>query len=161
MHDIALKIALIGAAGMAAQWLAWRLRLPGIVLLLAAGFIAGPATGFIVSLAVAVILFEGGLTLNFKEIRETSTAVRRIIIIGGPLVWVMTALSAHYLGGLSWPAAAVLGAILVVTCPTVITPQLRQAQLDTRPASLLNGKRSSTIRSAPFSPLYRSRPFSS
>jgi len=120
------------------------------VLLLMAGFIAGPATGFVspvedfgaiyrplVSLAVAIILFEGGLTLNFKEIRETSTAVRRIIIIGGPLVWVMTALSAHYIGGLSWPTAVVLGAILVVTGPTVITPLLRQAQLAARPASLL------------------------
>ncbi len=150
MHDIALKIALIGVAGMAAQWLAWRLRLPAIVLLLAAGFIAGPATGFVnpaedfgdiyrplVSLAVAVILFEGGLTLNVKEIRETSTAVRRIVMIGGPLVWVLTALSAHYLGALSWPTAVVLGAILVVTGPTVISPLLRQARLDARPASLL------------------------
>lgn len=150
MHDIALKIALIGAAGMAAQWLAWRLRLPAIVLLLVAGFVAGPATGFIdpaddfgdiyrplVSLAVAVILFEGGLTLNFREIRETSTAVRRIIIVGGPLVWIMTALSAHYVGGLSWPTATVLGAILVVTGPTVIMPLLRQARLSARPASLL------------------------
>ncbi|MBY8916938.1 cation:proton antiporter [Nitratireductor sp. L1-7-SE] len=150
MHDIGLKIALIGVMGMGAQWLAWRLRLPAIVLLLLAGVLAGPATGFVnptedfgaiyrplVSLAVAIILFEGGLTLNFKEISETSTAVRRIIIIGGPMVWVMTALSAHYIGGLSWPTAVVLGAILVVTGPTVITPLLRQAQLAARPASLL------------------------
>ncbi|MAS14794.1 MAG: sodium:proton exchanger [Nitratireductor sp.] len=150
MHDIGLKIALIGVMGMGAQWLAWRLRLPAIVLLLLAGVLAGPATGFVnpaedfgtiyrplVSLAVAIILFEGGLTLNFKEISETSTAVRRIIIFGGPLVWVMTALSAHYIGGLSWPTAVVLGAILVVTGPTVITPLLRQAQLAARPASLL------------------------
>ncbi|MBN7758120.1 sodium:proton antiporter [Nitratireductor aquimarinus] len=150
MHDIGLKIALIGVMGMGAQWLAWRLRLPAIVLLLIAGMVAGPATGFInpemdfgeiyrplVSLAVAIILFEGGLTLNFKEISETSTAVRRIILIAGPLVWVMTALSAHYVGGLTWPTAIVLGAILVVTGPTVITPLLRQAQLASRPASLL------------------------
>lgn len=150
MHDIGLKIALIGVAGMAAQWLAWRLRLPAIVLLLAAGFVAGPITGYVnpaqdlgdiyqplVSLAVAIILFEGGLTLNIKEIRETSTAVRRIVLIGGPLVWLLSAFSAHYLGGLSWPTAVVLGAILVVTGPTVITPLLRQAQLDARPASLL------------------------
>ncbi|MGQ3675808.1 cation:proton antiporter [Xanthobacter sp. TB0139] len=150
MQDIGLKIALIGMAGMAAQWFAWRLRLPAIVLLLAVGFIAGPGTGFInpaedfgeiyrplVSLAVAIILFEGGLTLNFKEIRETSTAVRRIILLAGPMVWVMTALAAHYVGGLTWPTAVVLGAILVVTGPTVITPLLRQAQLASRPASLL------------------------
>lgn len=150
MHDIAIKIALIGAAGIAAQWLAWRLHLPAIVLLLIAGFIAGPATGFInpaadfgdiyrplVSLAVAIILFEGGLSLNFREIRETSKAVRRIIIFGGPMVWAMTATSAHMVGGLSWPTSIVLGAILVVTGPTVIIPLLRQAQLNSRPASIL------------------------
>jgi NhaP-type Na+/H+ or K+/H+ antiporter len=80
MDDIVLKLAVIGAAGIAAQWFAWRLQLPAIVLLLAAGFIAGPATGFLdpaadfgsiyrpmVSIAVAIILFEGGLTLNFKR----------------------------------------------------------------------------------------------
>lgn len=150
MDDIVFKLAVIGAAGIAAQWFAWRLQLPAIVLLMAAGFIAGPATGFLdpaadfgaiyrpmVSIAVAIILFEGGLTLNFKEIRETSKAVRRIIMYAGPMVWGMGALAAHYIGGLSWPTAIVLGAILVVTGPTVIMPLLRQAQLDQRPASLL------------------------
>jgi len=150
MDEIVLKLAVIGAAGIAAQWIAWRLHLPAIVLLLLAGFVAGPATGFLdpaadfgsvyrpmVSIAVAIILFEGGLTLNFKEISETSTAVRRIIMYAGPLVWGMAALAAHFIGGLSWPTAIVLGAILVVTGPTVIMPLLRQAQLDARPASLL------------------------
>lgn len=150
MDDIALKIAFIGAAGMTAQWIAWRLHLPAIVLLLAAGFLAGPATGFLnpaedfgdiyrpmISIAVAVILFEGGLTLNFREIAETSRAVRRIIMIAGPLTWIGTALSAHYIGGLSWATAVVLGAILIVTGPTVIMPLLRQSQLAARPASLL------------------------
>ncbi|SOE10634.1 sodium/proton antiporter (CPA1 family) [Hoeflea halophila] len=150
MDDIVLKLSVIGAAGIAAQWFAWRLRLPAIVLLLAAGFVAGPATGFLdpaadfgtvyrpmVSIAVAIILFEGGLTLNFREIRETSTAVRRIIMYAGPMIWGLAALAAHYIGGLSWPTAIVLGAILVVTGPTVIMPLLRQAQLEARPASLL------------------------
>jgi len=150
MDDIVLKLAVIGVAGIAAQWIAWRLHLPAIVLLLAAGFVAGPATGFLdpaadfgsvyrpmVSIAVAIILFEGGLTLNFKEISETSKAVRRIIMYAGPLTWGMTAFAAHHIGGLSWPTAIVLGAILVVTGPTVIIPLLRQAQLDARPASLL------------------------
>ena len=150
MEEIGLKIAMIGAAGIAAQWIAWRIHIPAIVLLLVAGAIAGPLTGFIdplrdfgevyrpvVSLAVAIILFEGGLTLNFKEISETSKAVRRMIIFGGPLIWVMTALAAHHVGGLSWPTAAVLGAILVVTGPTVIMPLLRQAQLSARAASIL------------------------
>jgi NhaP-type Na+/H+ or K+/H+ antiporter len=150
MEEIAAKLAFVGAAGIVAQWLAWRLRLPAIVLLLAAGFIAGPVTGFIVpaedfgkiyqpavSLAVAIILFEGGLTLNFQEIRETSKAVRRIILIGGPLTWLGGTLAARYLGGMEWSVSAILGAILVVTGPTVIMPLLRSAKLKTRPASLL------------------------
>lgn len=150
MHDVGLKLALIGFAGIAAQWIAWRIHLPAIALLLAAGLVAGPVTGFIdpihdfgevyrpvISLAVAIILFEGGMSLNFSEIRETSKAVRRIIVIGGPLVWAMSATTAHYIGDLSWQTSAILGAILVVTGPTVIMPLLRQANLKGRPASLL------------------------
>ena len=150
MENIAVKLAFVGAAGIAAQWLAWRLRLPAIVLLLAAGFVAGPVTGFIqpaedfgkvyqpaIGLAVAIILFEGGLTLNFREIRETSRAVRRIVLLGGPLTWLGAALAGHYVGGLSWAVAIILGAILVVTGPTVIMPLLRSAKLNPRPASLL------------------------
>ncbi|MFZ1813911.1 MAG: sodium:proton antiporter [Rhizobiaceae bacterium] len=150
MQEIALKIALIGFAGISAQWIAWRMHLPAIALLFACGLVAGPLTGYIdpvrdfgevyrpaVSLCVAIILFEGGLTLNFREIAETSKAVRRIIIIGGPLVWFMGSLAAHHGGGLSWPTAIILGAILVVTGPTVIMPLLRQARLRSRPASLL------------------------
>jgi len=145
MHDVALKLAAIAAGGILAQWVAWRTNLPAIVLLLVGGFAIGPLTGWIdpladfgdafrpvVSIAVAIILFEGGLTLNLAEIRETSKAVRRLILIGGPLAWGLTALAAHFVAGFSWPAATVLGAILVVTGPTVV-----QAHLSTRPASLL------------------------
>lgn len=150
MSGILFKIAVIGIAGIGSQWAAWRLRVPAIALLLVAGFLLGPVTGYLnpaesfgdvyrpaIAAAVAIILFEGGLTLNFKEIRETSTGVRRLVLIAGPLVWILSALSAHYAAGLSWPAAIVLGAILVVTGPTVIMPLLRQAQLQQRPASLL------------------------
>ena len=150
MHGIEMKLALVGLAGIAAQWISWRFSLPAIALLLLTGLAAGPLTGLldpvrdfgevyrpVISLAVAIILFEGGLTLNLKEIRETSKAVRRIIIIGGPLVWLFSTLSAHYAGGLSWQTAILLGAILVVTGPTVIMPLLRQARLQKRAASLL------------------------
>jgi len=150
MSGLLIKIAVIGFAGIGSQWAAWRLRIPAIALLLVAGFLLGPVTGYlnpkvsfgdlykpITAFAVAIILFEGGLTLNFKEIKETSTAVRRIILIGGPLVWLFSSFAAHYAAGLAWPAAIILGAILVVTGPTVIMPLLRQAQLQPRPASLL------------------------
>ncbi len=85
---IALGLALIGVIGLGCQWLAWRLKLPAILLLLIAGIFVGPVTGLLqpqallgellfplVSLAVAVILFEGSLTLNFREIRGVSNTV--------------------------------------------------------------------------------------
>ncbi|MCQ0987479.1 cation:proton antiporter [Jiella marina] len=150
MHDLAMQLAVIGVAGIASQWLAWRFQIPAIVILLAIGLFFGPLTGLmnpvedfgelykpLVSTAVAIILFEGGLTLKFREIRETSTAVRRVVMFSGPLVWVMTALAARYIGEMSWPTAIVLGALLVVTGPTVIMPLLRHARLRARPASIL------------------------
>ncbi len=144
------KIALIGLAGVGAQWLAWRLQLPAIVLLLAAGMFLGPVTGMIdpvqdfrgilnplISIAVAIILFEGGLTLDFKEIKGTSKAVRRIVALGAPLSFALTAFAAQKYGGLSLYSSLVLAGILVVTGPTVIMPLLRQSRLSARPASLL------------------------
>lgn len=150
MQDIAVKIAMIGVLGMVAQWVAWRFKLPAIVLLLLAGFTAGPLTGYlnpvedfgdvykpIVSLAVAIILFEGGLTLKFSEIKHTSKAVRRMVMVAGPLIFLTTALAAHYVAGLSLPTSFVLGGILVITGPTVVMPLLRQASLVPQVASVL------------------------
>ncbi|HKJ72480.1 MAG TPA: cation:proton antiporter, partial [Alphaproteobacteria bacterium] len=144
------KIALIGLLGVGAQWLAWRMQLPAIVLLLLAGVLVGPATGLInpvedfrgilnplISIAVAIILFEGGLTLDFKQIRGASTAVRRIVMFGAPLTFALTTVAARQLAGLSWPSALVLSGILVVTGPTVIMPLLRQSRLQARVASML------------------------
>lgn len=142
VDSLIFTIALIGALGIGAQWAAWRLQLPSVVLLAVAGILAGPATGLvepqadfgelfrpIISLAVAVILFEGGLTLNLGEIRHTSMAVRRMVTIGAPLGWILGTLAAHYVAGLSWQTSAVFGGILVVTGPTVIIPLLRAARL--------------------------------
>lgn len=150
MHDLIFTISLIGALGIGAQWLAWRTQVPAIVLLLLAGLVAGPATGLVnptedfgdllkpmVALAVAIILFEGGMTLNFAEIRGTAKAVRRIIIFAAPLVWVLGTLAAHYVAGLSLEAALVFSGIMVVTGPTVIMPLLRQAKLPSRTGSVL------------------------
>ncbi len=150
MHSLVVTIALIGILGVGAQWIAWRLRLPAIVLMLAAGIIAGPLTGMIdpehdfghmlgslVSVAVALILFEGGLSLDVRGLRDAGVAVRRIILLGAPLGWLTGTLASHYIAGLSWPVSAVFGGILVVTGPTVVTPLLRQAKLTQRPASIL------------------------
>ena len=142
--------AVIGVAGVGAQWLAWRLRLPAIVLMLAAGLILGPATGILVpardigalvgpmvSLAVSVILFEGGLTLNFHQLADARPAVRRLVYVGAPLGWLLSTLALMWIGGMSWQASLVFGGIMIVTGPTVIAPLLRQARLVTRPAQVL------------------------
>jgi NhaP-type Na+/H+ or K+/H+ antiporter len=137
-------------AGIFCQWLAWRFRLPAIVLLAACGLILGPATGWIqpstdfgagltavTSLFVAIILFEGGLNLQFHELRETAQVTRRLTSIGVLLAWGIGSAMAHYVGGLSWAVATLLGAILVVTGPTVIMPLLKHAKLNRRTASYL------------------------
>ncbi|MDB6181897.1 cation:proton antiporter [Paracoccus fistulariae] len=142
--------AIVGVAGVAAQWLAWRFRLPAIVLMLAAGLILGPITGIfipsrdigslvapMISLAVAVILFEGGLTLSFKELADARPAVRRLVYIGAPLGWLLSTLVLRYGAGLSWESSTVFGGIMIVTGPTVIAPLLRQAKLRSRPAQIL------------------------
>ena len=150
MNDPIVLFAVIGVLGIGSQWLAWRLRLPAIVLMLAAGLLAGPGFGLIepgaafgdlfrplVAVAVAVILFEGGLTLKFSDLREAGTAVRRLVFLGAPLGWLFAYLALRWGAGLSVEAAAVFGGILIVTGPTVIIPLLRQAKLAQRPASIL------------------------
>lgn len=143
-------VALIIVAGALAQWLAWRFRIPAIVLLTIVGAILGPGTGLIhphdtfgdllkpaVHLAVAVILFEGGLNLHLHELHQAGSGVRRLVTSGLVFSFVLGSAAAHYVGGLSWPVACEFGAIIVVTGPTVIMPLLRQARLRARPASLL------------------------
>lgn len=131
-------LAIIVGAGMFAQWLAWRTQLPSIIALLIAGLFLGPVTGIldpddllgdtlfpIVSLAVALILFEGGLDLPPRELRNTGTAVRRLITIGAVITFVIGWYSAKTIFEISNDTAIVLGAVLVVTGPTVVGPLLR------------------------------------
>ncbi len=130
---------LVLALGIAAQWIAWRLKLPSILLLLAFGFGLGHFTGHTiddylatsevllsaVGLCVAVILFEGGLTLKFSDLKESGTPVLRLCTLGVVFSFTLTYGAVHYLLGYPWQVAALLGAILVVTGPTVIAPLLR------------------------------------
>jgi NhaP-type Na+/H+ or K+/H+ antiporter len=154
--DLTLTIAVIAGSGVAAQWLAWRLRWPSIVLMMGAGLLLGPifsvATGQplldpgetfgpylrpMIALAVAVILFEGGITLNFRELRDASAPVRRMVFLGFPLGWALGTLALHYAAGLAWDLSAMIGALLTTTGPTVVLPLLRQAKLPGRVASVL------------------------
>ncbi len=148
MH-IATMTLIILCAGLASQLLAWQLRLPAIVVLIISGLLLGPISGIIelglsqteltelIGLGVAIILFEGGMDLKLGELRRVGYGVGRLTIIGPPLAWIFGALAAHYVAGLSWPVACVLGAILVVTGPTVIIPMLRNARLNNESSALL------------------------
>ena len=89
-----------------------------------------------VSLSVGIILFEGGLTLRFREVRETGTVVLRLITVGLLVTWVLSALLLHSLVGLDWPIAAVAAALLTVSGPTVIVPLLRHVRPTRRIGSL-------------------------
>jgi len=160
LDNLVLAFTIIGVLGVGAQWLAWRFNLPAIVLMAIAGVLAGPVLGVfsapdaapgtppmeallgqfyrpIIAVAVAVILFEGGLTLNFSEIREVTKGVRRLIFPGAFLAWGLGAAAAYLVGGLTIQIAMLFGAVMVVTGPTVIIPLLRQSKLNARPAALL------------------------
>ncbi len=145
-----VAFALVGVLGVGSQWLAWRLRMPAIVLMLVAGLLVGPVLGIfdpardigplmgpMIAIAVAIILFEGGLTLNFHHLQDATVGVKRLVFVGAPLGWLTSALALHYGAGLSWQSSAVFGGIMIVTGPTVIAPLLRTAKLARRPAALL------------------------
>ncbi|MFC1866071.1 cation:proton antiporter [Chloroflexota bacterium] len=137
-ENLLLGLAGIVVLGIAASWLAWRLRLPSIFVLLIIGLIAGPVTGFlnpdeifgdlllsVVSLSVAVILFEGGLGLSIAELKKGGRVVFRLITFGVAITWIIAAATAYFMLDLELELAVLLGAILVVTGPTVILPLLR------------------------------------
>ncbi len=138
-EHLLLGLSAILVLGIGAQWLAGRLRLPSILLLLLLGFLAGPVSGLIdtdayfgdllfpvVSLSVAIILFEGGLSLRLSELPRLRGVIGRLISVGALVTWIVGTLAAHYIVGLDWPLSVLLGAILIVTGPTVVGPLLRQ-----------------------------------
>lgn len=140
-ESVLLNIALIVVLGIGAQWMAWRFRLPSILLLLLVGFLAGPVLGLVdpqslrgdwlfafVSLSIGIILFEGGLSLRLSELREVGTTVLALTTVGALLTWGLGAAGLHYIVGFNRSLSVLIGAILVVTGPTVIVPLLRHVQ---------------------------------
>jgi len=102
------KIALIGILGIGAQWLAWKLQRPAIVLMAIAGLIFGPLISWLL-----------------------------MVLLASPIAWLLGTCAAHYIVGLAWDISAMVGGLFVVTGPTVIMPLLRQAHLKSRPANVL------------------------
>ncbi len=136
-------LALIVGLAVACQILAASFRIPAIILLLPVGFVAGALTTVVnpdkifgaafpplVSLAVAIILFDGGLDLTIKGLdeRDSRRVVRRLRGWGIPMTWAGAGFFGGLLLGLSWKAALMLGAILIVSGPTVVTPILAAAR---------------------------------
>lgn len=148
--NILFSLAGIGLLSISCQWLAWWARLPAILFLLLSGMLVGPVTGYlnpdklfgdllfpIVSLSVAVILFEGSLTLKFDEIKELKSVVRNLITIGALITWFITAAAIHFLFGFEYQLAFLFGAVVIVTGPTVIIPMLRSVRPNSKIANIL------------------------
>lgn len=146
----ALVLASVLGFGLFSQWISWWLKLPAILFLLLAGIVLGPLSGWLkpdelfgnilfpmVSLSVAVILFEGSLTLNFGQLQGIHRVVLNMVTIGVLLTCVTIALLVHYLVGFPWGLSWLFGAIMVVTGPTVIVPMLRTIRPNYRIAQIL------------------------
>ena len=143
MHeDLALAIAVILGAGVLAQWLASTLRVPSVLILLPAGVIVGPVSGLVdvealfgdalfplVAIAVGIILFEGGLGLDLALIRRVGRPVVGLVTVGLALTWAVGAGASLVLFDLPASVALLLGAVLVVSGPTVVLPLLDSVQL--------------------------------
>lgn len=150
--SIELGLMLTGmlAIGFFAQWLAWRVKLPAILFLLLAGIMLGPVGHVLdpekllgpllfpmVSLSVALILFEGSLTLRFQELSGIGHVVRGLVSYGAIVALLLLAVAAHYFAGIGWDLALLFGALTCVTGPTVIVPMLRTLRPNERIANTL------------------------
>ena len=133
-----IVLALVLMTGIACQWLSWRIKLPSIIFLLGCGILAGPLLNWLnpdqllgellfpfVSLSVAVILFEGSLTLRFSDIPGLEKVIRNMITFGVLISWGITTIATRLLLDFSWELSFLFGAIMVVTGPTVIMPMIR------------------------------------
>jgi NhaP-type Na+/H+ or K+/H+ antiporter len=143
LTNAAFTIAVALAAGMIAQVTALHLRIPGIVVLLLAGVLLGPdvsgvvqpdtlgaGLGMIVSAAVAVILFEGGLHLEIGRLRHEAITIRRLVTWGAAVTGIIATLAARFLMDWPWQVAVPFGTLVIVTGPTVITPLLRRIRVN-------------------------------
>ncbi|MGM5469112.1 cation:proton antiporter [Flavobacteriaceae bacterium LMO-SS05] len=152
-----LELAGIIILGIMAQWVAWRLKIPAILPLILIGLLVGPIAAefitedktkwiepqwngheglfpgeslfYFVSLAISIILFEGGLTLRTKEVKHVGPVITKLITIGSLVTFFCAAIGAHFIFYLSWEMSFLFSALIIVTGPTVITPILRNIPL--------------------------------
>jgi NhaP-type Na+/H+ or K+/H+ antiporter len=152
-----LELAGIIILGILAQWVAWKFKIPAILPLILIGLLVGPIAAeylsedhtkwiepiwngeeglfpgeslfYFVSLAISIILFEGGLTLRLKEIKNVGPVITKLITVGSVVTFFGAAVAAHYIFYLSWEMSYLFSALIIVTGPTVITPILRNIPL--------------------------------
>ena len=142
-YEVLIGLAIIIVFGVAAQVIANRLRLPGVLVLLVAGFIAGPATGILdpdelfgellfpgVSLTVGLLLFDGGLNLRFREIKAYNSVIFRLVTVGVLITWAIGSVVVSLVTDLDTTTSMLAGAILIVSGPTVVIPILRRIMPD-------------------------------
>jgi NhaP-type Na+/H+ or K+/H+ antiporter len=151
--ELTLQMVIAVIAGISAQVLAEFLKVPSIVFLLLLGLLLGSdglhllhphqlgdGLEVIVALTVAVILFEGGLNLELRELGKVSGSLRNLVTIGTLMTLVGGGMAAHWLGEFPWPIAFLYASLVVVTGPTVISPLLKQVKVDRQVATLLEGE---------------------
>ncbi|WP_297765033.1 sodium:proton antiporter [uncultured Muriicola sp.] len=151
-----VELAGIIILGIIAQWVAWRLKLPAILPLILIGLLVGPISTlftengekliqpiwngenglfpgdglyYFVSLAISIILFEGGLTLKRSEISNVGPVISKLITVGTLVTFFGAGIAAHFIFDLSWQISFLFSALIIVTGPTVITPILRNIPL--------------------------------
>ena len=153
MHNPALTVALSLAVGTLSHVLASRLQLPSIVLLLVLGVVLGPellglvhpgsldgALLILVGFAVAVIVFEGGMNLQWRRVQREDRAILRLVAGGSWITALGGALAARFLLGWSWPVSSLFGTLVIVTGPTVVTPLLRRLRIEHSTATVLEAE---------------------
>lgn len=149
-QSIVHPLVFIVFIGVAIQCVSWRMKLPSIILLCLTGLLLGPVFHVIdlqgdmkhyihpfLKLALAIILFEGGLQLKIHELKEAGLVVKRLITFNSFFTILWGAYLAHLLVGLSWKLSLTFSCILIVTGPTVIIPMLRQARIPKKISSSL------------------------
>jgi NhaP-type Na+/H+ or K+/H+ antiporter len=148
--DLTLPLILVGLFSIICQFLAFKIKIPAILPLLLVGIIVGPVTGFInadnifgdllfpiVSLSVAIILFEGALTLRFKELSGHGSMVRNLCTAGPIVTIIIVAPTVHYALNISWEMSTLFAALITVTGPTVIVPMLRTVRPSAKISNIL------------------------
>lgn len=152
-----LELAGIIILGILAQWVAWRFKIPAILPLILIGLLVGPIAAeflsddgtkwiepiwngekglfpgeglfYFVSLAISIILFEGGLTLKRSEIKNVGPVITKLITLGSAVTFFVAGILAHFIFKLSWEISFLFSGLIIVTGPTVITPILRNIPL--------------------------------